>query len=811
MSRAKEPKPFVRKFEETDMRHVGEVGGKNASLGEMIQNLAGRGIPVPGGFAVTAEGYWRFLDASGLRKTIADILSGLDVHDVNDLAEKGNRVRQAIMAAAMPEDLAKAVGAAYKELCGGSKKPVDVAVRSSATAEDLPGASFAGQQETFLNIRGEYAVTDAVRRCFASLFTNRAISYRAENGFDHLKVALSVGVQRMVRSDLACAGVMFTIDTETGFRDAVLINASYGLGESVVLGKVNPDQYYVFKPMLKKGFRPIVGKAVGSKETRIDYSMEGGATIRTVNVPPEDRVRFCLTDDEILTLARWGALIEDYYSKLNGHPQPMDIEWAKDGLTGALWIVQARPETVQAGKDRKVLEEFVLEKRSEVLVHGMSVGARIGAGKVHVIKDVHDMDSFKDGEILVTDMTDPDWVPVMKRASAIVTNSGGRTCHAAIVSREMGTPAVVGCGNATMVLKDGMDVTVSCADGEEGRVYNGLLPYKINVTKLAHFKAPKTQIMMNLAEPEKAFDFASIPNSGVGLARIEFIFINYLKAHPLALLHPEKVADKAVRDQLDALTAAYESKESFCVNRLAEGVGRLAAAFWPNDVIVRASDFKTNEYASLLGGAGFEPKESNPMIGWRGASRYYDPRYKEAFLLECRAFKKVRDEMGLTNLVVMVPFCRTPEEGKAVLKTMAEAGLVQGKNGLRVFVMIEIPSNIILAEQFADVFDGFSIGSNDLTQLTLGVDRDSEMVSHLYDEQNEAVRSSIRHVIRAAKKKKVKIGICGQAPSDYPAFAEFLVEEGIDSISLNPDTVLKTSLAISKTEAKLARKKTAKK
>jgi pyruvate,water dikinase len=805
MPRAKKSEPLVKKFEETDMHDVPEVGGKNASLGEMIRNLANRGIPVPGGFAVTAAGYWRFLDASGLRKTIAEALNGIDVHDVDDLAERGNRVRQAILAANMPDDLKDAIVGAYKTLCAGSRKQVDVAVRSSATAEDLPGASFAGQQETFLNIRGEFAIIDAVRRCYASLFTNRAIAYRAEKGFDHLKVALSAGVQRMVRSDLACAGVMFTIDTETGFRDAVLINAAYGLGESVVAGKVNPDQYYVFKPTLKKNFRPIIGRSVGSKETKIDYSMEGGATTRSVAVSQEDRVRFCLTDDEVLTLARWGVIIEDYYSALNGHHQPMDIEWAKDGITGKLFIVQARPETVQAGRDRKVLEEYVLRKKGDVLVRGMSVGSRIGTGKVRVIKDVHDMDTFKDGEILVTEMTDPDWVPVMKRAAAVVTNSGGRTCHAAIVSRELGTPAVVGCGNATVILKDGMDVTVSCAEGEEGRVYEGALPFDINVTKLGKFVPPKTQIMMNVAEPELAFDYASIPNSGVGLARLEFIFINYIKAHPMALLHPERVEDPAVRAKLDELAVAYGDKEMFCVERLAEGVGRLAAAFYPNDVIVRASDFKTNEYATLLGGAAFEPKESNPMIGWRGASRYYDPRYKEAFLLECRAFKKVRDEMGLTNLVVMVPFCRTPEEGKQVIKTMAEAGLVQGKNGLRVYVMVEIPSNIILAEDFADVFDGFSIGSNDLTQLTLGVDRDSELVSRLYDEQNEAVLSSIRSVIRIAKKKKVKIGICGQAPSDYPAFAEFLVREGIDSISLNPDTVMKTSLAIAKTEAKLRR------
>ncbi|HSD12297.1 MAG TPA: phosphoenolpyruvate synthase, partial [Patescibacteria group bacterium] len=547
------------------------------------------------------------------------------------------------------------------------------------------------------------------------------------------------------------------------------------------------------------------------KETKIDYSMEGGATIRTVNVSAEDRKRFCLTDDEVLTLAKWGASIEEYYSKLVGSRQPMDIEWAKDGETGQLYIVQARPETVQATKDRKVLEEYILQKKGNVLARGLSIGMRIAKGRVRVIKDVHDMSAFKDGEVLVTEMTDPDWVPIMKRAAAIVTNSGGRTCHAAIVSREMGTPAVVGTGNGTAVLKDGMEVTVSCAEGEGGVIYEGLLPFEVKVTKLGHFKKPETQIMMNIAEPELAFDHSFIPNDGVGLARLEFIFINYIKAHPMALLHPEKVPDEKVRAQLDDLASAYGDKETFCVDKLAEGIGRLAAAFYPRDVIVRASDFKTNEYAGLIGGEGFEPKESNPMIGWRGASRYYDPKYKEAFLLECRAFKKVRDDMGLTNLIVMVPFCRTPEEGRAVIKTMAEAGLVQGKNGLKVYVMVEIPSNIILAEDFADVFDGFSIGSNDLTQLTLGVDRDSELVSRLYDEQNEAVLTSIRQVIRIAKKKKVKIGICGQAPSDYPEFAEFLVREGIDSISLNPDTVLKTSIAIGRTEARLRKKKSGKK
>ncbi len=811
MAKAKSAAPapaYVKFFDEIDMKDVGSVGGKNASLGEMYQNLTKRGIPIPGGFAVTAAAYWRFLDSAGIRSKITDILKGLDVNNVDDLADRGNRVRQTILAAELPADLKQAVGEAYRELCrrhGG--KETDVAVRSSATAEDLPGASFAGQQETYLNIRGEFALLDAVKRCMASLFTNRAIVYRVEKGFDHMKVALSVGVQKMVRSDLACAGVMFTIDTESGFKDAVLINGAWGLGESVVLGKVNPDQYYVFKPALKQGFRPIVGKTAGVKETKIVYSLEGGSSIRTVPVPAEDRRRFCLSDDEVLTLAKWGAAIEEYYSKLNGHHQPMDIEWAKDGQSGQLYIVQARPETVQAEKDTNVIEEYVLKEHSRVLATGLSIGSKIGMGKVRVIRDVRDMHKFKDGEVLVTEMTDPDWVPVMKKASAIVTNSGGRTCHAAIVSRELGTPAVVATINGTSVLKDGMEVTVCCAEGEQGKIYEGILPFEIKRTKLSDFRKPATAVMMNVGEPELAFELSSLPNSGVGLARTEFIFTNYIKIHPLALLNYDKLADKSVKEAIDDATYGYASKTDYFVDRLAEGVGRLAAAFYPKDVIVRTSDFKTNEYAGLVGGKGYEPSEANPMIGWRGASRYYDDKYKPAFLLECKAFKKVREEMGLKNLVIMIPFCRTPAEGRQVLKTMAEAGLVRGKDGLRVYVMVEIPSNIILAEEFAEIFDGFSIGSNDLTQLTLGVDRDSQYVSRLYDENNEAVMDSIRRVIRAAKKKKVKIGICGQAPSDYPQFAQFLVEEGIDSISLNPDTVLKTSVAIAKTEEKLGRGK----
>jgi len=784
------------------MDDVAQVGGKNASLGEMIQHLGQHGVPVPSGFAITADGYWRFVNANGLRQVISDLLSGLDVQDVHDLAIRGEKVREKILHATIPDDLREAIAEAYRALGDRDGHALDVAVRSSATAEDLPTASFAGQQESYLNIRGEEELLDAVRRCFASLFTNRAIAYRVEQKFDHLKVALSVGVQRMIRSDLASAGVMFTIDTETGFEQAILVNGSYGLGESVVQGKVNPDQFMVFKPTLKDGFHPIVSRVLGKKETKILYGKNDHDT-RTMPTSMKDRTRFCLTDAEVETLATYAITIESYYSVRAGHLQPMDIEWAKDGETGKLWIVQARPETVQSQRDHAVLEEYILEKTGEVLIHGLAVGSRIGQGHVRIMRSLKDMDAFQDGDVLVAHMTDPDWVPIMKRASAIVTDSGGRTCHAAIVARELGTPALVGTGNATTVLKAGTQVTVSCAEGDEGKVYEGLLPFQVKRTPLDHVPKTRTRIQMNLADPSAAFEQSMIPNEGVGLMRLEFVFTNHVGIHPMAVLHPELVKEPAVRAKIQARIAGYPDGKTFIVNRLAEGIGQIAAAFYPKEVIVRASDFKTNEYANLLGGKAFEPAEANPMIGWRGASRYYDPGYKEAFLLECAAFRKVREEMGLKNLVLMVPFCRTPEEGEAVLKVMAEAGLKQGKDGLQVYVMVEIPSNVILAEQFADLFDGFSIGSNDLTQLTLGVDRDSAIVSRVYDEQNEAVLASIRHVISVAKHKGVKVGICGQAPSDNVHFAEFLVREGIDSMSLNPDTVIKTTMAVAKLEKQL--------
>lgn len=802
--------PFVRHFREIDMRDVPSVGGKNASLGEMFQHLTKKGIRVPDGFATTADAFRFYITENRLDALIRDTLKGLNIKSLKSLQAAGLKIRTAIQNGKIPHEMERQIAAAYRDLSKreGVGKPIDVAVRSSATAEDLPGASFAGQQDTYLNIRGEKDVLDAIRRCFASLFTDRAIAYRQEKGFDHLKVALSCGVQKMVRSDKASAGVMFTIDTESGFRDVVLINAAWGLGESVVQGQVSPDQYFVFKPLLTNPANdPIISRRIGAKEQKIIYA-EGrnvGRPIKTVAVAPKDQRAACLTDAEILTLAKWGVEIEKYYSEIAKTDRPMDTEWAKDGVTGKLYIVQARPETVQAGKDRAKIRSFKLTKTGKILTQGLSVGSGIGKGVVRVVKDVHSLKQFNDGDILVTHMTDPDWVPVMKRAGAIVTDSGGRTCHAAIVARELGTPAVVGTGNATKALKAGRKVTVSCAEGETGHVYDGLLPFEVEEMDLSSLKKPKTRIMMNIAQPDLAFKYSFIPNSGVGLARTEFIFTDHIKVHPLALMHMDKV-DAKTKKEIEEITYPYKDKKAFFVDKLSEGVAMLAAAFYPNDVIVRMSDFKSNEYASLVGGTQYEPKESNPMIGWRGASRYYEGAYREAFMLECKAIKKVREEIGLDNVIVMIPFCRTPKEGELVLKTMAEAGLIRGKKGLKVYVMVEIPSNIILADKYADLFDGFSIGSNDLTQLTLGVDRDSELVSRIYDEQNEAVETSIASVIKAAKKKGIKIGICGQAPSDYPEFAKFLVREGIDSISLNPDSVYKTTQAILKTEQEIGKK-----
>lgn len=794
-------KRFILWFDEITIKDIPLVGGKTASLGEMYRDLAKKGVRVPNGFAITAYAYKYLLEKAGIKDDIKEILKTLNVHNLRNLYDHGQRVRDVILRAKFPADLEAEIIDAYTKLSKlYNVKNVDVAVRSSATAEDLPDASFAGQQETYLNVSGNNDIIESSKKCFASLFTNRAISYRAEKKFSHFDVLLSIAVQKMVRSDLAASGVMFSIDTESGFRDAVMINASYGLGENIVQGAVTPDEYYVHKPTLSKGFKPIIGKKVGSKEMKMIYATGGTKPVKNVPVPAPDRKKFALKDKEILQLAKWGMIIEEHYSKKAGHFKPMDMEWAKDGESGKLFIVQARPETVASQKDPNILEEYILEKQGKLIIEGGSIGSRIGVGKTHVIKDVKDINQFKQGEVLVTEMTDPDWEPIMKIASAIVTNSGGRTCHAAIISRELGIPAIVGTGQGTEKIKNGKVVTVSCAEGERGYVYEGKLPFHIKKTNLKKLKRPHTKIMMNVGDPESAFAASFIPNDGVGLAREEFIITSYIKIHPLALLEFGKVKDAATKRQIEEMTAGYKSKSEFYISKLAEGIARISAAFYPKDVIMRFSDFKSNEYANLIGGSYFEPKEDNPMIGWRGASRYYDEKFEKAFALECEAIRRVREEMGLINLKVMIPFCRTIEEGKNVQAVMKKYGLQRGKNKLQVYVMCEIPSNVILADEFAKIFDGFSIGSNDLTQLTLGVDRDSSLVSHIYDERNEAVKTLVRYVIAAAKKRKRKIGICGQAPSDFPDFAQFLAREHIDSISLIPDTVIKTTIAVKQAE-----------
>ncbi len=788
-------------FEQVGIRDIPLVGGKNASLGEMIQQLTAKGVSVPNGFATTAYAYRYFIKTAGLEIKLRELFADLDVEDLSNLRQRGKKARSLILDTPFPQDLEQAIVQAYERISQWYNLPdVDVAVRSSATAEDLPDASFAGQQETYLNVYGSDAVLKACHKCFASIFTDRAISYRTLKGFDHFEVALSVGVQKMVRSDLASSGVMFSIDTETGFKNATLVTAAYGLGENVVQGAVNPDEYFVFKPTLKEGFRPILEKRLGTKELKMVYDLGGSKLTKNVSVPESERGKYCLEEDEILQLAKWACVIEDHYSDVRGNYTPMDIEWAKDGMTGELFIVQARPETVQSQKSGRVLKNYQLKGTGEILVLGRAVGEMIGQGKARVILDVHRIDQFQSGEVLVTNKTDPDWEPIMKKASAIVTNQGGRTCHAAIIAREMGIPAIVGCGDATQILTTGQEVTVSCAEGEEGRVYAGLVPFDVMETQLDNLPRTRTQILMNVGNPEEAFGLSAIPCDGVGLARLEFIIANHIKAHPLALMRFDELEDELAKREIAKLTALYHHKPDFFVDKLAHGIGMIAAAFYPNPVIVRMSDFKSNEYANLLGGRQFEPKEENPMIGWRGASRYYDPKYREAYGLECKALKRVRDEMGLTNVIPMIPFCRTPDEGRKVLAEMAANGLKRGENGLQVYVMCELPSNVIYADEFAQVFDGFSIGSNDLTQLTLGLDRDSALVAHIFDERNEAVRRMVQIAIKAAKKYHRKIGICGQAPSDYPEFARFLVELGIDSMSLNPDSVLKTILDIGKLE-----------
>ncbi|TVR09599.1 MAG: phosphoenolpyruvate synthase [Phormidium sp. GEM2.Bin31] len=809
-------------FEDVGIADVPLVGGKNASLGEMIQQLSAKGVSVPTGFATTAYAYRYFVKQAGLESKLRKLFSDLDVENLKNLRDRGKQARALVLNTPFPKELEVAIATAYFKLCeryGADTEfcerfdpeyrqackeysyDTDVAVRSSATAEDLPDASFAGQQETYLNVHGAKSVLEACHRCFASIFTDRAISYRTIKGFDHFDVALSVGVQKMVRSDLASSGVMFSIDTETGFKDAALITAAYGLGENVVQGAVNPDEYFVFKPTLKQGFRPILEKRLGSKEIKMVYDVGGGKLTKNVPVAEPERLKFAITDDEVLTLAKWAAIIEDHYSEVRGQPTPMDIEWAKDGQTGEMFIVQARPETVQSQKSGNILKHYRLQGTSDIRVTGRSVGEAIGQGLARVIRDVQQIDEFEAGDVLITNKTDPDWEPIMKKASAIVTNQGGRTCHAAIIAREMGIPAIVGCGNATGVLKTGEEVTVSCSEGEEGKVYAGLVPFEIEETVLDNLPTTQTKILMNVGNPEEAFGLSAIPCDGVGLARFEFIIANHIKAHPLALLHFDELEDAAVKREIATLTAEYEDKPQFFVDKLAYGIGTIAAAFYPKPVVVRMSDFKSNEYANLLGGRQFEPHEENPMIGWRGASRYYDPNYAPAYGLECKALKRVRDEMGLTNVIPMIPFCRTPDEGRKVLAEMEKYGLKRGENGLEVYVMCEIPSNVILADEYSKVFDGFSIGSNDLTQLTLGLDRDSGLVAHIFDERNEGVKTMVRMVIERAKANNRKIGICGQAPSDYPEFARFLVEQGIDSISLNPDSVLKTILDIAEFES----------
>lgn len=796
-------KAFILWFNELGIEDIPSVGGKNASLGEMYRTLAKKGVRVPNGFAVTAYAYRYVLEKSGAMNSLKSVLRGLNVKNVRALADAGRKARDIIMHCEFPPELEEAIVNAYHKLSREYRSEnTDVAVRSSATAEDLPEASFAGQQETFLNIRGPHELMDSCKRCLASLFTNRAIAYRAEHKFDHFKVYLSIGVQKMVRSDMACAGVIFTLDTETGFPDVVFITGSYGLGESVVQGAVNPDEFYVFKPTLKKGFAPLIDKRLGEKATKIIYTDEGTRPVKKIDTPMEERKKFCLSDEEVLTLAGWAMTIEDHYSIKKGRWCPMDIEWAKDGQTHDLFIVQARPETVQSQKNRNIIEEYKLLQKGKVLAMGKSVGNKIAQGPAHVIRDVKEIFDFRPGEVLITEMTDPDWVPIMRIASAIVTNRGGRTSHAAIVSRELGLPCIVGTNNATHNVKTGQKVTVSCAEGEHGVVFEGFLKFKVDRIDVQKMPRPHTKVMMNIGDPDAAFDLSFLPNDGVGLAREEFIVNEYIKVHPMALINFDKVLDEETRRKIEDLTSGYKDKKQFFVDKLAMGVGMLAAAFYPKDVILRFSDFKTNEYVNLIGGKYFEPHEENPMIGWRGASRYYKPGYKEGFALECKAIKKVREEFGLTNLKVMVPVCRTPEEGRKVLAVMKENGLPQGKNDLQVYVMCEIPSNVILADEFCDIFDGFSIGSNDLTQMTLGVDRDSELVADIYDERSDAVKKMIQHVIAVAKQHKRKIGICGDAPSTYPEFAEFLVDCGIDSISLSPDAIVKTRMVIAEHERK---------
>lgn len=784
---------YIKFFCDLRNTDVPLVGGKNASLGEMYATLKDQGIEVPGGFALTSDAYRFLVDRAGIGDRLREIVKDLDVKDSAALQKAGEAARELFLQSTLPEELVAEIKEAYKKLSEDySTQDLDVAVRSSATAEDLADASFAGQQETYLHIKGEEALLDAIRHSYASLFTDRAISYRTSHGFDQLGVALSIGVQKMVRSDMASSGVMFTVDTETGSHDLIFITSIFGLGENIVGGEVNPDEFYVFKPTLKSGKDTILKRQLGSKQKRMIYADEGHT--KNIDTTPEEQSSFSINDEEILQLARAALTIEEHYSELAGQYRPMDIEWAKDGRDGKLYIVQARPETVQSQKITTKLELYQFKKAppaSEKLLSGRAVGERIGSGQARLVRGKEDFASFQEGEVLVAEITDPDWEPVMKKAVALITDKGGRTCHAAIVAREIGVPAIVGTHSATSIIKGGEEVTVSCAEGETGNVYRGIHDYEIEEIDLSSLPQPKTKLYMNVGNPEQAFQLAQLPNDGVGLARMEFIISNAIKVHPLALLDLAAGKEISDRTEIENIISGYSSPENFFIERLSEGIGMIAAAFFPRPVIVRTSDFKSNEYRNLVGGAPYEPEEENPMIGFRGASRYYSEKYRPAFELECRALKKLRDDMGLTNIKVMIPFVRTPDEGRKVIQIMNDAGLIQGKNDLEIYAMCEIPSNVIFADEFLKVFDGYSIGSNDLTQLTLGVDRDSDLVSHIFDERNEAVKRMLAMAIRAAKERNKYIGICGQAPSDYPEITRFLIEEKIDSISLNPDSLLK--------------------
>ncbi|MCK8515766.1 phosphoenolpyruvate synthase [Methylonatrum kenyense] len=787
---------YVIWFDSLGMDDVGRVGGKNASLGEMISNLANAGVQVPGGFATTAAAYWDFLDESGLRERIAEALEGLDVDDVEQLAKTGESLRQMIIDTPFPERLDREIKDAYQKLENETSGEASFAIRSSATAEDLPDASFAGQQETFLNVRGLDAVLLAIKHVFASLFNDRAISYRVHQGFDHGEVALSAGIQRMVRSDIGAAGVMFTMDTESGFRDVVFITSSYGLGETVVQGSVNPDEFYCYKPALESDRPAVLRRVLGSKAIKMVYSDESGhgKSVQTVDVAPEDSQRFSLSNEEIESLARQALIIEKHYGR------PMDIEWGKDGNDGRLYILQARPETVKSRDGSQTLQRYHLKNRGDVKVTGRAIGQRIGAGPAKVVSDISEMNRINAGDVLVTDMTDPDWEPVMKKASAIVTNRGGRTCHAAIIARELGIPAVVGCGNATDHINDGDEVTVSCAEGDTGYIFAGLQDYEVREISLHDMPDLPFKIMMNVGNPDRAFDFANLPNAGIGLARLEFIINRMIGIHPKALLEYDQQPDD-LRKVIDTQIAGYKDPVQFYVDRLAEGISTLSAAFSPKPVIVRMSDFKSNEYANLIGGEQYEPDEENPMLGFRGASRYIDESFRPCFELECRALRKVRDDMGLSNTWIMIPFVRTVDEARQVVELLEQNGLKRGENGLKLIMMCELPSNALLADQFLEYFDGFSIGSNDLTQLTLGLDRDSGTIAHLFDERNDAVKALLHQAIQACRKADKYIGICGQGPSDHPDLARWLMDEGIESVSLNPDTVVETWLYLAGREA----------